>query len=40
MISQNAGIDGSIVIEKVKNGKGAFRLQRATEEYVDLVKPA
>jgi chaperonin GroEL len=38
MISQNAGIDGSIVIEKVKNGKGAFGFNAATEEYVDLVK--
>src|SRR5690606_20141112 len=38
MISQNAGIDGSIVIEKVKNGKGAFGFNAATEEYEDLVK--
>ena len=28
MIAQNAGIDGSIVIDKVKNAKGAVRLQR------------
>src|SRR5690606_3831922 len=38
MISQNAGIDGSIVIEKVKNGKGAFGFNARTEEYEDLVK--
>ena len=38
MISQNAGIDGSIVVEKVKNGKGAFGFNAATEEYEDLVK--
>jgi chaperonin GroEL len=38
MISQNAGIDGSIVIEKVKGGKGAFGFNAATEEYEDLVK--
>jgi chaperonin GroEL len=38
MISQNAGIDGSIVIEKVKSGKGAFGFNAATEEYEDLVK--
>ena len=38
MISQNAGIDGSIVIEKVKAGKGAFGFNAATEEYVDMVK--
>jgi len=38
MIAQNAGIDGSIVIEKVKNSKGAFGFNAATEEYEDLVK--
>jgi chaperonin GroEL len=38
MISQNAGIDGSIVVDKVKNGKGAFGFNAATEEYEDLVK--
>ena len=34
----NAGVDGSIVVEKVKNGKGAFGFNAATEEYEDLVK--
>src|SRR5215831_14225855 len=38
MIAQNAGIDGSIVLEKVKGGKGAFGFNAATEEYEDLVK--
>jgi chaperonin GroEL len=38
MISQNAGIDGSIVVEKVKGGKGAFGFNAATETYEDLVK--
>ncbi|HVR03640.1 MAG TPA: chaperonin GroEL [Polyangia bacterium] len=37
-IAINAGVDGSIVIEKVKNGKGAFGFNAATEEYEDLVK--
>jgi chaperonin GroEL len=37
-ISQNAGLEGSVVFEKVKNGKGAFGLNAATEEYEDLVK--
>ena len=37
-ISQNAGVDGSIVVEKVKDGKGAFGFNAATEEYEDLVK--
>jgi len=37
-IASNSGVDGSIVIEKVKNGKGAFGFNAATEEYEDLVK--
>ena len=37
-IASNAGVDGSIVVEKVKNGKGAFGFNAATEEYEDLVK--
>ncbi len=37
-IAANAGVDGSIVIEKVKTGKGGFGFNAATEEYEDLVK--
>ena len=37
-LPSNAGVDGSIVVEKVKNGKGAFGFNAATEEYEDLVK--
>jgi chaperonin GroEL len=37
-ISANAGVDGSIVVDKVKAGKGAFGFNAATEEYEDLVK--
>ena len=37
-IVQNAGLEGSVVLDKVKNGKGAFGLNAATEEYEDLVK--
>src|SRR5678809_1501805 len=37
-IAGNPGVDGSIVVEKVKNGKGAFGFNAATEEYEDLVK--
>src|SRR5215470_6413978 len=37
-IAGNAGVDGSIVVEKVKGGKGAFGFNAATEEYEDLVK--
>jgi chaperonin GroEL len=34
----NAGHDGAVVLDKVKNGKGAFGFNAATEEYEDLVK--
>src|SRR5450432_1507898 len=37
-IAANAGVDGSIVVDKVKNGKGAFGFNAATEVYEDLVK--
>ncbi len=37
-ISQNAGWEGSVVIDKVKNGKGAFGFNAATEEFEDLMK--
>jgi chaperonin GroEL len=37
-IAGNAGVDGSIVVEKVKNGKGAYGFNAASEEYEDLVK--
>jgi chaperonin GroEL len=37
-IAQNAGIDGSIVVDKVKSAKGAFGFNAATEQYEDLMK--
>jgi chaperonin GroEL len=37
-ISNNAGAEGSIVLDKVKNGKGAFGFNAATEQYEDLLK--
>lgn len=37
-ISTNAGWEGSIVLDKVKNGKGAFGFNAATEEFEDLMK--
>jgi chaperonin GroEL len=37
-IAANAGVDGSIVVEKVREGKGAYGFNAATEEYEDLVK--
>jgi chaperonin GroEL len=38
MIAQNAGTDGSIAVERVKNGKGAFGFNAATEVYEDMVE--
>jgi chaperonin GroEL len=37
-ISANAGAEGSIVLDKVKNGKGAFGFDASSEEYGDLIK--
>ncbi|MGH0036366.1 MAG: chaperonin GroEL [Myxococcota bacterium] len=37
-ISENAGIEGSIVVDKVKGLKGSNGFNAATEEYTDLVK--
>jgi chaperonin GroEL len=37
-IARNAGLEGSIVVEKVKDGSGSFGFNAATEEYEDLVK--
>jgi len=36
-IVQNAGVEGSIVVAKVKEGKGAFGYNAAKLEYEDLV---
>jgi chaperonin GroEL len=37
-IAANAGSDGAVVLDKVKNGKGAYGFNAATEEFEDLVK--
>jgi len=37
-IAENAGVEGSIVVDKVRNGKGGFGFNAQTEEYEDLVK--
>jgi chaperonin GroEL len=39
-ISNNAGFDGSIVIEKVRNGAGPFGFDAAKEVYVDDMMDA
>jgi chaperonin GroEL len=37
-IAENGGVDGDVVVEKVKEGKGGFGYDAATGEYTDLVK--
>jgi chaperonin GroEL len=37
-IAQNTGHDGSIVVEKVKSGKGAYGFNAQTEQYEDLAQ--
>jgi chaperonin GroEL len=36
-IAQNAGVDGSIVVDKVKNGTEAFGYNAADDEYTDMI---
>ena len=38
LISENAGVEGSIVVNKVKNEKGAYGYDAAKDEYGDLVE--
>ena len=38
MIAQNAGQEGSIIVDKVKNSKGAYGYNAATETFEDLIK--
>ncbi|MEO6907699.1 MAG: chaperonin GroEL, partial [Abditibacteriaceae bacterium] len=37
-IATNAGLEGSVVVNKVRSGKAGHGLNAATGEYVDLVK--
>jgi chaperonin GroEL len=37
-IAQNAGLEGSVVVNRVKEEKAGFGLNAVTEEYIDLVK--
>jgi chaperonin GroEL len=37
-IATNSGWEGSIVVDKIKNNKGAFGFNAATEEFEDLMK--
>jgi len=38
MIANNAGMEGSIVVEKVRTGKDGYGFNAATGEYEDLIK--
>jgi chaperonin GroEL len=37
-IASNAGLEGAVVINKVREGKGAYGLNARTEVYEDLEK--
>ncbi|MFB3108014.1 MAG: chaperonin GroEL [Candidatus Binatia bacterium] len=37
-IATNAGADGSVVLDKIKNGKEAFGFNAATDEFEDMIK--
>ena len=37
-IAANAGVEGSIVVMKVKDGKGFFGYDAATDSYVDMIE--
>ena len=37
-IAENAGLEGSVVVEKVREGKKGFGLDARNGEYVDMVK--
>jgi chaperonin GroEL len=37
-IANNAGWEGAIVLDKIKNNKGSFGFNAATEEFEDLMK--
>jgi chaperonin GroEL len=36
-IAANAGLEGAVVVQKVKDGRGSFGFNAATEKYEDLV---
>ena len=37
-ISENAGLEGAVIINKVKESKDGIGFNAATEEYVDMVE--
>ncbi|MBR4002052.1 MAG: chaperonin GroEL [Bacteroidales bacterium] len=38
MIAQNAGVDGSVIIQKIKEGKGDFGYNARTDEFVNMYE--
>ena len=37
-IAQNAGVEASVIINKIREGKGAFGYNARTGEYVDMFE--
>jgi len=37
-IAENAGLEGSVIVQKVKEGKGNYGFNARTEKYEDLLK--
>jgi chaperonin GroEL len=37
-IAENSGVDGGVVVEKMRTGTGNFGFDAATRKYVDLVE--
>jgi chaperonin GroEL len=37
-IAQNAGLEGSLVVDQVKSGEGSFGYNAATEQYGDMIE--
>ncbi|MBQ3722120.1 MAG: chaperonin GroEL [Bacteroidales bacterium] len=38
IIAQNAGVDGSVIVQKIKEGKGDFGYNARTDEYVKMYE--
>ena len=38
IIAQNAGVDGSVIVQKIKEGKGDFGYNARTDEYVQMYE--
>ena len=38
MAGNNAGLEGSVIVQKVKDGKDAYGFNAQTEEYEDLIQ--